>query len=186
MLTRIRTFVCAVFIFAGLGTSASANATVIEYQATNLSGNTWQYSYFVSGFDFLTNYSLSIFFDSLSYQNLQDPPISPAPALWDVISIQPDLLAPLDGEFDAFALVDHPSTAAPFTISFDWTGAGEPGTQLFSIFDGDFMMVDAGVTQPREVTPPPPVGIPDPSMAFLFGSGLLAFVVARKRLPLPK
>ena len=78
----------AILITALLLASAQASATLIEYDATNIGGNRWQYDYTV------TNDTLAfaieeftIFFDEDSYANLA---VSASPAGWDSLVAQPD------------------------------------------------------------------------------------------------
>lgn len=193
MRTKLYTVLMVTIVSLGLwtGKPQAANASMIEYQATNLSGNTWQYKYFVRGFDFLTNYYFAVYFDYALYQNLQDPVVSPTPASWDVLVAQPSLVqaVALPGEFDGVALVDHPSTALPFTITFDWLGIGAPGSQPFDIFDDTFAVVSSGVTVLRQVRPPPPpspTGVPSPTTPYLLTVGFMALMFARKRSALLK
>ena len=189
MRTKLYAALTVAIVSLGLwiGKPQAANASMIEYQATNVSGNTWQYDYYVSGFDFLANYTFGVSFDYQTYQNLQNPAVSPAPALWDVLSIEPDTILLLQGQFYGSALVDHPSTTLPFMITFDWLGVGDPGSQPFDIFDDMFTVVSSGVTtlrqivQPPSPPPPPPVAIPSPITPYLILIGFMALMFARKR-----
>jgi hypothetical protein len=165
-----------------IGNPQAANAITIEYQATHATGNTWQYDYYVSGFAFPANYTFGISFNYANYLNLQNPVVSPAPALWDVLSTEPDanLLSP--GWYFGTALVNNPSTTLPFTITFDWLGIGSPGSQPFEIYDDAFATIASGNTTLRQTdTSPPPV--PNPGTLYLFLAALIPFLFIRKKRP---
>ena len=154
----------------------AANAGTILYEATDLVDTTpgedlWMYSYVLNGFTFFENYGFQIFFDYMLYSNLEDPP--PLVNLdWDPIVFQPDLGLPDDGIYDALALVDNPSLADPFTVSFVWLGAGSPGTQLYEIYNENFDIIATGET----------TVIPEPTTIILLGSGLLSLAGLRRKI----
>ena len=62
---------------------------------------------------------------------------------------------------------------ADFIVSFDWTGAGAPGSQSFEIFDENFNVVKEGTTTPA--------ALPEPGSLLLISVGLVAFAVIRRR-----
>lgn len=162
-----------ILLFLSIG---AANAGTILYEATDLVDTTpgvdlWMYSYVLSGFTFFENYGFQIFFDYMHYSNLEDPP-SPVNLDWDPIVFQPDLGLPDDGIYDALALVDNPSLADPFTVSFVWLGGGLPGTQPYEIYDDNFDIVAAGET----------TVIPEPTTIILLGLGLLSLSGLRKKI----
>lgn len=150
-----------------------ARAGTISYQATDLTDTTpgqdlWQYSYLLNGFNFGLNFGFDIFFplsDGFLFGDLENDPPEPNTD-WDVVSVQPDENLPADGFLDALALVNSPSLAAPFTITFIWRGTGAPGSQPFEIFDDTFTVIDEGSTIPADGTP-----VPEPSAFVLFFSG---------------
>jgi len=150
-------------------------ATTVTYDAMNIAGNTWQYTYNV------TNDTLgqdigefTIFFDVNLYQNLTS---AIAPVDWDPLVIQPDPVLPDDGFYDALALVaglPSGNSLTGFSVVFDFLGAGTPGDQTFSVIDPiTFATLDSGFTQATAV--------PVPAAFWLFGSGLLGLLGAGTR-----
>ena len=144
---------------AGLLIAQSAYAIEIKYQAIGPSvpgGNLWEYRYHVFGFPGQTDWGFDIFFPASQYQNgdIQQNPTAPNTG-WDVTTVQPDVLfdpqQPHDGFYEAFALVDVPSTLATFNVSFNWRGVGSPGSQYFEVFefiDPTFTVRESGNTVP--------------------------------------
>lgn len=131
----------------------------------NVGEDLWQYSYRVSEHDFLKDDSFAIYFDHDTYANLQDP----VPAVnddWDAMSFQPDPNITPDGWYDGLALVDHASLADPFSINFVWLGDGNPGAQIFEIYNPDWEVVETGMTSP----------VPVPSSVVLLMTGLFTVV----------
>lgn len=151
------------------------NATVIDYVATQLTGNKWRYDYHV------TNNTLSvpiteftIFFHRNFYSNLS---VASSPADWDALVAQPDPAIPADGFFDALAIpipllpvgIFPGGTAAGFAVVFDYLGANSPGRQHFDIVDERFNVVDSGFTGS-------PVSSPATLALILAGIGLFPFL----------
>lgn len=165
-------------LVAALVASGPATATVIEYEATNLVGNTWQYDYTVTndtlGFDIE---ELTIFFDLNLYENLASPS---GPAGWDPIVIQPDPALPDDGFYDALALVAGIAPNASlggFSVVFDYLGTDAPGAQLWNIVDPfTFETLEAGLTVLAQPTAP----VPAPPVLWLGIAGLIAGFGARR------
>lgn len=159
----------------GIGGKIWAQVT-ISYVATNLTDMTpgqdlWSYTYQVSGLSLTGSQGFDIYFDQTLYTDLQSPP----PAVnsdWNVISIQPDLALDSDGFYDAQAQVNNPSLADPFTLSFVWLGTGDPGSQLFEIYDTDFSVLDQGYTV---------AAVPEPSTAALELSAAVILFATRRR-----
>jgi hypothetical protein len=173
---------CCAFGFVGALAlaPAPAEATIIEFEATDLSDfvvgeDLWLYHYFVSEFVFDVDQGFSISFDTALYRNLQDPPPSVGTD-WDLLAIQPSLELPSPGLYDALALVKSASLTQPFSLSFTWLGApgSAPGSQTFTVneFDdkGNISILDVGKTSP----------VPEPSTLILVGSGL-ALALRRRR-----
>ena len=183
LIKKMYAYLSVVTVAAGffLGTPQAANAIAIEYQATHAMGNTWQYNYFVSGFTFPANYSFRISFNYANYLNLQNPVVSPAPAMWDVSSIEPSVAFQAAGWYYGAALVNNPSTTLPFTITFDWLGIGAPGSQPFEIYDDAFSTISSGNTILRQAGPLPPAPVPGPAVLYLFLAGLISFVFVRNK-----
>ncbi len=155
----------ALFVFL-----SSSYATTLTYDVTNISGNTWEYTYTVSndmlGVDIK---EFTVFFDANLYENLV---ATSTPTDWDPLVIQPDTVLPDDGFYDALALVAGiapGNSSGGFGVRFDYLGAGTPGAQVFDVVDPfTFEVLDSGLTQASVV--------PAPAAIWLFGSGLLGLV----------
>ena len=170
---HIRALLLALF-FAIL-CSGSAFAVTIKYLATDLSDTTvgedlWQYDYFVSGYTFGAGQGFTVFFDFNDYLNLESPP-SGVNADWDVISIQPDAGLTSDGFYDGLALVNSPSLADAFSLTFVWDSAGSPSSQPFVIYDTNFATLESGDT----------VIVPEPGRCCLLALAGVAIAVSHRR-----
>jgi len=136
---------------------ADAQAIVISYEATDLVDVTlgedlWSYTYRVTGAAFAGGEGFSIFFDPALYGSIEASP----PAVngdWDVLTTQPSTSLPAPGIYDALALIDGPSLADPFKVSFVWLGSGTPGAQSFDRYDAGFTTVASGTTTPTVPEP---------------------------------
>lgn len=174
-----RSLVLQLFMLVML-TASPAGATTVSFEAVDLSDvvigeDLWSYAYDVSGFSFTTNTGFSIYFDAGLYEQLEDPP-PPVNGDWDALVLQPEPIFSVDGLYDALALVDDPSLANPFTLTFVWLGAPgtTPGSQPFDVheFDsqGNFVgILDSGTT------------VPEPTTAVLLSTGLCALSSRRAR-----
>ncbi len=135
----------------------SVQAAAITYSLVDLGGGTWQYSYRVSGVSFTASGGFEVDFDPVLYEAL-DPSPTPPNGDWFVFTVQPEPVFPPpfgNGSYTASALVDNPSLADPFVVSFTYLGLGEPGPQLFAIFDAFFNVIETGRTTPSSIMPEP-------------------------------
>jgi hypothetical protein len=159
--------------------ATGAQATVITFVATDIADTTpgqdlWSYTYSVSGVSFLSGEGFTLYFDPALYASLDLVPAA-VNADWDVLTTQPDAInLPTFGLYDAMALLDAPSLADPFTVSFVWLGAGAPGSQAYDQYDAGFNAVASGTTVPG--TP-----VPEPATPLLALAALGALAACRKR-----
>ncbi len=150
-----------------------AIATTINYDVTNVSGNTWQYNYTVNndtlGFDID---EFTVYFDFGVYQNLS---VISAPLTWDPVVVEPGNFLNNDGYYDSLALlggVAPGGSLGGFSVRFDYLGTGNPGAQFFEIVDPvDFSVLDSGLTN----------FIPVPPAVWLFGTGLIGLMAVARR-----
>jgi len=168
---RPRRFASALLAALAIGTATDANATLIEYELTNLSGNRWEYAYTVTN-DSLGSVleELTIYFDVTLFENLA---VTESPPGWDSLVIQPDSGLPADGLFDSLATLGRlapAGTQSGFRVAFDFLGTGTPGAQPFEIVEpATFDVLDSGQT----------TAIPEPSLAWLLVAGAFALVLRR-------
>jgi hypothetical protein len=161
---------------------SAANATVIEFEATNVSGDIWRYDYFLSDVILSAQQGFVVFFAEDLYADLE--PSLPSPLGWDVLSTNPDTVLHSDGTYDALALVDSPSFTGPFSVSFSWLGpAGTaPRSQPFEVYDLDEsgmpISFEFGDTIPRSTT-----AVPEPSTLMLLAAGAVLGLRHRMRRP---
>lgn len=168
--SRLRGAVCAclVFVFAG-----PSSAMTVSYDVTNISGNTWEYTYTLSNDILAVDIEeITIFFDYTAYENLT---LSTAPVDWDPLIFQPGTT---DGFYDVLALASGIALGGSlggFTVQFDYLPSGTPGSQVFNIVDPlTFATLDSGQTVLAAV--------PIPTAIWLFGSGLLGLIgIARSK-----
>jgi len=172
--------------------SAVADGTSVEYQATNLGGGMWQYTYTLEGTALGVNQAFSVLFDFTSTSNLTDTstdatnPSSLAATDWASFVLQGSGSGELasDGVYTALSLTGASGSTDSFTVTFDYLGSGAPGSQAFSIdqYDssGDLISnVQTGQTVPFTST----TAVPEPESGLLLALGvaLLLGVALRGR-----
>lgn len=168
-----------------LSISMPSSANPIFFEVTNISGggNTWQYDYTLGNETASFIDSFTVFFGLGLYENLA---VVSSPGDWDSFVAQPDPGLPDDGFFDTFDLtfmgINPGDTLGGFAVSFDFLGNGTPGSQPFDVNPFGPGPFSSGFTQMAPVDPDPdPMDVPEPGTLALFGLGLLAVVVSRRR-----
>lgn len=169
----------------------SAKAVTIEYTVQNLSGSTWEYSYFLSGNTFSQYQGFQIDFDYTTYSALDPFPVAPN-ADWNPVTFPTNSsgLSPSNGTYDAIALASNPSLANPFVVLFDWSGSNDPSSQIFSLYTCDDDICSTGITFSDTGTTvalnggggsPNPNPAPEPLTPLLIALGLFGMILVRQR-----
>jgi len=119
-----------------LGLPLTAQALSIGVSATPLGGALWRYTYLLAGESFGADEGFTILFDYNLYGALSNPT---AGTDWSALTVDPvsdpGTSTYSDGFFDALALVNAASFADPFSVDFEWLGAGTPpGSQPFEVY----------------------------------------------------
>lgn len=142
----------------------AGSMTWVSYEAEELGGGHWKYTYEVSNIDLSVNSTpaaikeFTIWFDSGLYSNLVVTTAAPLSNGWDEIVWQPEPVLDDDGGYDALVSLLNPGIAAGqsvkgFSVKFDWLGQGAPGSQRYEIISPDtFEVLDAGNTIPEPAT----------------------------------
>jgi hypothetical protein len=151
------------FLFILLGLVPSlARAISITYDTTHLSGNTWQYTYYISDFSLQENDEFKIPFEEDQYSN----------AVAIIMLTEGELLlsemdVSISGGGDTYqGIIEYLSTHNYFTVTvtFDWNGSGDPGPQFFEILKPNLPTI-IGQTEP----------VPEPATILLLGCALIGF-----------
>ena len=177
-----------------LAWSTASWATVIEYTVTNQGGNTWEYDYTITNDSLLPDFvDATIYFptDIVPSGSNQVTNIFASgltqPSGWTASEFQWG--AGLGGyvDFSSTAALAAGASVGLFHVTFDYSGAGTPGSQAFEIYDSNVNLTDSGntvlhqsCTDPNGCTPP----MPEPSELVLLTTGILGFfgAFARKRM----
>ena len=163
-----------------LVSAGPAMATTIEYQATDLGGGKWEYTYNVkndSSSPVLSG-SLEDFLVYFAYGQFDNLLVTGTPVNWISQAINPSAIN-LDGYFEGYTTTDPIPVGGSldsFKVSFDWLGSGTPGAQLFEIYDANLNLLGSGTTVPMSPTPP---GVPEPATWLLFASGMMGLIYTR-------
>lgn len=146
-LRSVAFFLIAGALLLSAAPGAFADPFQIQFTTTNISSSTcqscWQYTYLISGHDFLSGESFNVDFGS-QYSNVDTAP--PAPSGWTTAGASFDLTLNSAGFYTAQALANGSSLAGPFTVDFMFLGSGTPGSQTWELFDPNFATLQSGVT----------------------------------------
>lgn len=154
-----------------------AQATTIDYTATQLSGTRWRYDYTVHN-DTLGSplQDFTIYFNDNLFANLANESTQ---AGWDLLLIQPDTAIPAAGFLDGLAPGSGLASGAwadGFAVSFDYLGTGIPDRQAFSVYETvTWGEIEKGMTGSAAVP------VPVPGTLGLLVLGLAAGAVQRRR-----
>jgi len=164
---------CALIVLVVVAHGFAEEPTEIWYEVADLGAGRWEYTYDV------TNNSLTegideftIWFDYGLYDDLMVT--TPAtPADWDQIVWQPEPVLEDDGAYDALATnsgIGIDITVGDLSVSFDWLGTGDPGSQFYEIVvpnTSPMQVIDSGWT------------VPEPTALLLITFGVI--IVRRER-----
>jgi hypothetical protein len=150
----MRNLLCAAAALAALAASAAASPVEINFVATQVTAERWQYTYTVENVSLASNIAeFTIWFDYGLYSNLALPAVELGPGGWSEVVVQPDPLLHDDGFYDALATgggLAPGGSETGFAVLFDWHGAGAPAGQRFDIVDPvTFTTIYSGVTVPE-------------------------------------
>jgi hypothetical protein len=165
----MRMITCITLVLGGfVGTCL---AGTIQFQETNLGGNVFTYSYFISGFTFQQNEELDVRFDPALYGVLSNPTAGPD---FSAMVFQPNNPPGTFGDYSALALVNNPSFTGPFKVTVTYLGSGQPGSQPFYLNLYDTNLDFIGTLASGTTTPGGPTTIPEPGSLALAGLGILS------------
>ena len=170
MKSRVVAAVVFVCLFAGSGLGTPD--TEIWYETTDLGSGRWEYTYDVYNINLMEGIEeFTIWFKYGDYYDLVVT-TPETPAGWNQIVVQPEPVLEDDGAYDAVTLtvgIGIDESVSDFSVSFDWLGVGEPGSQYYEIIDPlDFSTIEDGYT------------IPEPWTLFLLGIGGIALLKKKK------
>lgn len=164
-----------VMLLTGVGVSAGT----VHYDVMPLGGDSYQYTYFLSGLTFQVSEQLDVQFDPVLYGALSN---GVAPGGFSVTLLDPNNPPGLHGDYGALALINNPSIAGEFSVQFVYLGRGVPGPQpvFLNQFNSDgffesatYLGLTSGVQSSHS---------PEPSTAFLTGFTLLFGTLCSIRL----
>ncbi len=149
-------FVC-LFATAVFGTPMTEIWYETSYLGPGLeSGERWEYTYDVYNLDLAVGIEeFTVWFDFGLYDNLVVT-TPETPPEWDQIVWQVEPVLEDPGGYDTVATnlnIAEGISLSGFSVSFDWLGAGEPGSQYYEIINPvTFATIEDGYTVPEPVT----------------------------------
>ena len=131
--------------------------TQILFETTDLGGGRWQYTYDVYNLGLTEGIDeFTIWFGIGSYDNLVIETVDPPSSMWDELVWDPEPFLDDDGGYDALATdlnIGVGENVYGFTVSFDWLGLDEPGSQYYEIINpSTFETIETGYTIPEPAT----------------------------------
>lgn len=145
--------------------------TEIRYEVSDIGSGQWEYIYTVENIGLSGGIEeFTIWFDYGLYDNLAVT-TPETPPEWDQIVWQVEPVLEDPGGYDAVATnlnIAMGTELSGFSVSFDWLGQGNPGSQYYEIIDPiDFHTIESGWT------------VPEPATLFLIGLGALKLIKRR-------
>ncbi len=164
----------AIFLFLFTTACPGGLMTEIRYETADLGSGRWQYTYEVTNISLTSAVEeFTIWFDYGSFENLSIETPDPPAGDWDELAVQPEPILLDDGYYDALTLdtgIGIGEMVSGFSVSFDWLGMGQPGSQFYEIIDpATFETLDSGYT------------VPEPTTILLLGLGGLIFHIKRRQ-----
>jgi hypothetical protein len=157
------------------GSAMAGLNTEIYYEITDLGLGRWQYTYDVRNLGLVEGIEeFTIWFGINHYADLAIETQDPSASTWDEIVWQPEPVFSDDGGYDALATglsIQTGESIYGFSVSFDWMGTGDPGSQFYEIVipnTSPMIVVDSGWT------------IPEPETLFLVLAGI--GIISKKQM----
>ncbi|MGA1876049.1 MAG: hypothetical protein ACMUIA_10615 [bacterium] len=138
--------VCMAIFWVMVAFPSQILALSIAYELFEIGDGTWKYAYTVHNYSFSKDYGFTIYFDYGLYEDIISFDHGDD---WDILTWDPRIYLGYEesGAYDALALTDEASLMDPFTVQFNWLGAGIPGSQFYSIYESNtWTELDTGIT----------------------------------------